>query len=76
MEKSPMREQMGGPSCSHYFSIAVRSTMTKATQKRADLGVWFQRVRIHDGRAEAAGGWNRKLGADILNHKQEIERMD
>lgn len=68
MGGSPMREWMGGPSCSHYFSIAVRKYHDQGNQRRADLGVGFQRVGLHDGRAEAAGGWNRRLEAYVLDH--------
>jgi hypothetical protein len=36
------------------------------------LGLWFLRVRVPDGRAEAAR-WSTKLRAQVLNHKQKTE---
>lgn len=51
--------------------------MAKTIYRRDYLGLWFLRVRVPDGRAEAAGGRlggrGSKLRAQVLNHKQETE---
>ena len=47
--------------------------MTKAARRRRGLmGLWFQRVGVHDGGARA---WlQQQLGAHISNCKQKVEK--
>lgn len=48
--------------------------VTKATYRRVYLGLWFQRIRVHDGRAEVAGSrlaLEQQAEGSGLNHKQE-----
>lgn len=40
------------------FLFLDKNIMTKEKYRRVYLGLWVQRVRVHDGREETAGGRN------------------